>query len=231
MPVKFVESFNCAVEGFIYVLKTQRNMRIHFMFGTLIFILGLVTDFSRIELICLATTITMVLFAEMINTTIEHTIDLISDTFHPLARVIKDVSAGAVLVVAIGAVISGYLLFMRHLRFSLINGFNRMKDSPVHITVIALIIVCAFVIFVKVLLHKGTPLKGGLPSGHTAFSFAMWTIILFSTSNPLIIILSLAMAVLVARSRWTQKVHNLWEIIAGAALGILATAFIFQLFR
>jgi diacylglycerol kinase (ATP) len=232
MPiVRFVESFNYAIEGFIYVLRTQRNMRIHFLLGVLVFILGLVVDFSRIELVCLAGVITMVLFAEMVNTVIEHTIDLISDTFHPLARVIKDVSAGSVLVVSIGAVISGYLLFLRHVNFSLIRGLSRMKDSPMHITVIALIVVCAFVIFVKVLLQKGTPLKGGLPSGHTAFSFALWTIIAFSTSNPLIIILSLAMAVLIARSRMTQKIHNLWEVVAGGLLGTMVTAFILQLFR
>jgi len=129
-----VESFNCAIEGFIYVLRTQRNMRLHFMLAVLIILAGIVMDFNRIELACLGILITTVLLTEMINTAIEYTIDLISDTFHPLARIIKDVSAGAVLVSAISAAIFGYLLFSRHLHFSFVGGLSNIKNSPLHIT-------------------------------------------------------------------------------------------------
>lgn len=226
-----IESFNCAIEGFIYVLKTQRNMRVHFMLGVLMFTLGIILDFSRIELVCLGGIITLVLFAEMINTAIEYTIDLISDAFHPLARIIKDVSSGAVLVTAVSSIIIGYLLFSRHVYFSLIKGLNRLKSSPLHITIIALIAVLSFVIIGKVRFQKGTPLRGGMPSGHSAVAFSIWTIIFFSTSNPLIIILSFLLAALIAGSRLHKGIHTIWEVMAGSLLGVLVTLLLFQIFR
>jgi len=227
---QLIDSFNCAIEGFIYVLRTQRNMRFHFMVAVLIFLVGIVMDFNRIELVCLGGLITTVLLAEMINTAIEYTIDLISDTFHPLARIIKDVSAGAVLLSAISAAIFGYLLFSRHLRFSFVGGLSKIRSSPLHITVIALIVVLALTIIGKALSNKGTPLHGGMPSGHSAVVFTIWTIIVFSTSNPLIIILTFLMAAAIARTRIKEGVHTLSEVIIGALLGFLTTLLLFQIF-
>lgn len=228
---QFIESVNNAVEGFIYVLKTQRNMRLHFMLGIMIFLLGIMLDFSRIELICLGSIITMVLFAEMLNTALEHTIDLISDTYHPLARIIKDVSAGAVLLTAISAAIFGYLLFSKRIAFPFVRGINKIKNSPIHLTIISLITVMALAILGKVIFRKGTPLRGGMPSGHSAFVFCLWTVIVFSTSNPLIIALSFLMAAALARTRMSEGIHTLWEVVAGGLLGFLVTLLVFQFLR
>lgn len=228
----FVESFNCAIEGFIYVIKTQRNMRIHFLLAISVFILAIILDFTKIELICLGSVITMVLFAEMVNTAVEHTIDLISDAFHPLARIIKDISAGSVLLTAIMAIIAGYLLFSRHLaNFSLAGGLSRFKSSSPTVTVIALIIVFGLVMLCKAVFRKGTPLRGGMPSGHAAISFAIWTIVAFSTSNPLIILLTLILAIAISKSRLSQNIHTIWEVIAGALLGFFITVLLIQVFR
>ena len=213
------------------MLKTQRNMRIHFLFGVIIFLMGIIFDFSRIELVCLGTVITLVLFAEMLNTAVEHTIDLISDSFNPLARIIKDVTAGAVLLTAVAAAIIGYLLFSKHITFSFVRAVSRIKNSPVHITLISLIIVLTLVMVGKLIFQKGTPMRGGMPSGHSALAFSIWTIILFLTSNPLIIILSLMMAVGIARSRLIQRIHTFWEIAAGSLLGFFVTLLIVQLLR
>jgi len=226
-----VESFNCAIEGFIYVVKTQRNMRIHFLLAVLVFILGIILDFTRIELICLGSLITIVLFAEMVNTIIEHTVDLISDLFHPLARIIKDISAGAVLLTAVSATIFGYLLFSGHILISLTGGLSRLKDTPLHTTVIALILVFAIVIVGKILFRKGKPLRGGMPSGHSAIAFTIWTIIAFSTSNPLIISLSFLLAILIVRSRLHQNIHTVWEVTAGSVIGFLVTVLLIQIFK
>ena len=89
-----IESFNYAVSGIIYTLKTERNMRVHFIIAILVILLSLFFDFSRSELLLLFFTITLVLMAEMINTAIERTIDLVTDEFHPLARLAKDIAAG-----------------------------------------------------------------------------------------------------------------------------------------
>lgn len=228
---QLIESFNYAIEGFIYVLRTQRNMRVHFLLGIFIFLLGIILDFTRVELICLGVIITLVLFAEMLNTAIEHTIDLISDAFHPLARIIKDISAGAVLLMAISSGIFGYLLFLRHVEFSFVRGLSRLKNSPIHITIIALILILTLVILGKVIFQRGRPLRGGMPSGHSAVAFFIWTVILFSTSNPLIIGLTFLMAVFIARTRLSQEIHTLWEVIMGALLGFFVTLLLFQIFR
>lgn len=228
---QFIDSVNNAIEGFMYVLRSQRNMRLHFLLAVLIFIAGIMLDFSRTELVCLGIIITMVLFAEMMNTAVEHTIDLISDAYHPLARIIKDVSAGAVLLTALSASIFGYLLFSKHIAFPFVRGINRLKNSPVHITIISLIAVMALVILGKVIFRRGTPMHGGMPSGHSAFVFCLWTIIVFSTSNPLIIALSFLMAAALARTRMNEGVHTLWEVVAGSLLGFLVTLMAFQILK
>lgn len=229
---KFVESFNAAIEGFFYVIKTERNMRIHFLFAILILLLGIYFNFSPAEIMILAVTITLVLTAEMINTAIELIVDIIVNMeFHPIAKVIKDVSAGLVLLTVINAAIVGYLLFSGKSTFTIEEGISRVGHSPWHLTFVSIIIVLALTIFGKIFLHSGTPLRGGMPSGHSAIAFSMWTIVAFLTRNAIVIILTFVMAFLIARHRVKDSIHNIWEVIAGAVLGVLSTTLIFQLLR
>ncbi|MBI5124521.1 MAG: diacylglycerol kinase [Candidatus Omnitrophica bacterium] len=232
MPKKLFESFNAAIEGFFYVIKTQRNMRIHFLLAILILLLGIFLNFTTNEMIMLSTAIALVLAAEMINTAVELTVNIIVQMeFHPIARIIKDVSAGAVLLAAINAVIIGYLLFAGKLPFTMEEGIMRIGKSPWHLTFISIIVVLALTIFGKVILHSGTPLRGGMPSGHAAIAFAMWAIIAFLTRNSIVILLAFVMAFLIARHRIKDSIHTIWEVIAGAVLGVLTVALVFQLLR
>jgi diacylglycerol kinase (ATP) len=226
---RFVESFNAAIEGFFYVLRTQKNMRVHVLFTILIILLGVYLNFTRVELLVLCGTITLVLATEMLNTTVELMVDMLKSEFHPLARVVKDVAAGSVLVTSVNAVVVGYVLFVRRLPFSVEDGLMNIRKSPWHITFICLILVMAFVILGKIFFHKGTPLRGGMPSGHAAIAFSMWTIIMFLTASNTIIALSFIMAFLIARHRVKDGVHTIWEVIAGAILGVLTTLVVFQL--
>jgi diacylglycerol kinase (ATP) len=148
MPRKLFESFNAAIEGFFYVIKTERNMRIHFLFGILILLVGILLNFTPNELMILAVAITLVLAAEMINTAVELIVDIIVRMeYHPIARIIKDVSAGAVLLTAINAVIVGYLLFAGKSPFTIEQGIMRIGRSPWHLTFISIIVVLAVTIF------------------------------------------------------------------------------------
>jgi len=204
-------------------------MRIHFLLAVFILLLGIYLNFDAWEILILCSAITFVLLAEMINTALELTIDVFSKEFHPVARIVKDISAGAVLIASLNALVTSYLLFSRNIVFSIEYGLLKIKQSSWHITFISLILVLALVVLIKVLFHKGTPLRGGMPSGHSAVAFSIWTAISLSTSNGLIIVLSFIMAVLIARSRLSRGIHNVWEIVAGAALGGLVTTLIFQL--
>jgi diacylglycerol kinase (ATP) len=228
---RFIESFNAAVEGFIYVLKTERNMRIHFLVAFFFVLLGIYFGFSLFEVLILATTITFVLAAEMTNTAIEHIVDMIKTEFHPIARVTKDIGAGVVLLTSINAAIVGYALFSRKIPFNVDAEMARIRQSPWHMTFIAVILVFGLSILGKLVFHRGTPLRGGMPSGHAAIAFSIWTVIVFLANNSIVIALAFVMAFLIARHRIKDAIHSFWEVLAGAVLGVLVTTLVFQLLR
>jgi len=228
---RLVESFNSAIEGFIYVFKSQRNMRLHFAIGLFVVLFGVVLNFTYIELILLCLTISFVLFAEMFNTAVEHTIDLVKEEFHPLARIVKDICAGAVLLSALSAIVVGYMLFISRAGVRIEDNIIKIRESSWHITFIILLVVLAIVVLVKILFHTGTPLRGGMPSGHSALAFAIWMIVSLFYPNSLVVFLVFILAFLVARSRIRDDIHSTLEVFTGSMLGILATLLVFQFLR
>jgi len=227
-----IQSFNSAIEGFIYAIKTQRNMRLHFLLAILSLLLAIYLNLEKMEILILLLAICFVFLSEMFNTAIEMSANLISNTFNPVVQAIKDVAAGCVLVASINAVIVGYFLFLsRPWGMYIEAGVDKIKSSPWHITLIAFILVLFLTIAGKVLFHHGTPLRGGMPSGHAAIAFSIWTIISFLTENHLAVVLVFILAFLVARSRLSDGIHSFWEIVAGSTLGILTTTIVFQMLQ
>lgn len=227
-----VESFNAAIEGFVYVFKSQRNMRLHFLMGLFAFLLGIILNFSYIELMVLCLTIAFVLFAEMFNTAVEYTVNLVVNLeYHPLARIVKDIGAGAVLLSAMTAIVVGYILFASRVGIRIEDNIMKIRESSWHITFIIFILILVVVVSSKLFLNKGTPLRGGMPSGHSAIAFSIWTVISLLYPNSLVIFLVFIMAVLVARSRVSSQIHSIMEVFIGALVGILITVFTFQLLR
>ena len=110
-----VSSLRFAWAGLAYVARTQRNFRIHLTLGLLATGLGVALGFAPLEWAVLAGIVPLVLVAEMLNTVVEAAVDLASPAYHPLAKVAKDVAAGAVLLTALGAVVAGLCLFGPHL--------------------------------------------------------------------------------------------------------------------
>ncbi|MDD5440492.1 MAG: diacylglycerol kinase, partial [Candidatus Omnitrophica bacterium] len=158
-------------------------------------------------------------------------VDLIQDEFHPLAMIIKDISAGAVFLAALNSLVIGYLLFSQHLRFQLEDSIHSIRQSPWHITFISFMILIFLVVSGKIVSKKGTPFRGGMPSGHAAFAFAIWVIVSFVTESGLASMLTFIMAFIIARHRVQTRIHTVWEVTAGALLGVLLTAFMFQILR
>jgi diacylglycerol kinase (ATP) len=95
---------------------------------------------------------------------------------------------------------------------------------------VALAVVIILVIIIKVFFGKGEPLQGGMPSGHAAVSFSIWTAAWFLTGSVPILILTLLLAVMVSWSRWSSGIHRPLEVFAGAALGAGVTFLFFWLF-
>jgi len=230
MPRNLGKSFNVAIEGFLHALVTQRNLRIHLYVATFIIILGILYC-SYLEILILIVTITLVFLAEMFNTAAELMVDLAADTFHPLAKRIKDVTAGAVLLTAINAAIIGYLIFSHHLSTPTEKGFNFIRVFPGYLAAITLSLSLLLGILTKVALRKGTPLRGGMPSLHSTIAFSIWTIILFSTQHVLLILLVFLLSSIVAYDRVKRGIHSYLEATIGAFFGVGITSFIFWFFR
>ena len=106
----FLTSFKYAFSGVWHVLRTQRNARIHLSLALVAIVLGLWLGLSRIEWAIIVLTIGLVLAAESFNTVAEAAVDLATAEYHPLAKIAKDVAAGAVLLMAITAVVVGLLI-------------------------------------------------------------------------------------------------------------------------
>lgn len=112
---KFVAGFGYAFHGLWYALRTQRNARVHAVIATLVVAASIFFHISTVEFAMIFVAITGVFIAEMFNTVIEICVDLASPTYHPLAKIAKDVAAGAVLLNAILSVIIGLLVLGPHL--------------------------------------------------------------------------------------------------------------------
>ncbi len=106
-----VESFGYAFRGLWYALNTQRNLRIHFFAAACILVLGWFLALPSRAFISVLTAVMVVMVAEMLNTAVESVVDLASPEFHELARIAKDVAAGAVLLAAMGAAALGIWVF------------------------------------------------------------------------------------------------------------------------
>lgn len=228
-----LDSFNYAFEGIIHVLRTQRNMRIHFAVAALVLIVALIEDVSKIELIALLISITFVLIAEMINSAIEGAIDIATTSFDPMAKLGKDVAAGAVLIATMNALAVGYLVFSGKVADNSTQLLDRLRHAPAELTLVAFVLTVILVIGTKAYTGRGTPLRGGVPSGHSALAFAAWVAATYAAGAQhrfLISSIVFIVALLVAQTRVESGVHSSLEVLYGAILGSVATLLVFQVF-
>jgi diacylglycerol kinase (ATP) len=229
-----LQSFNFAFEGIIHVLRTQRNMRIHFAIAVGVLIAALVVGVGRLELVALLLAISFVLIAEMLNTALEAGIDVATTSFDPLAKLAKDIAAGAVLIATVNAIAVAYLVFVERIEDRSSSLLDDLRDAPAELTLIALVLTTLLVIAVKAYTGRGRPLRGGLPSGHSAVAFAGWMAATYivgdSTHWFLVSSLTFIMALLVAQTRVEAGIHSVLEVLSGGVLGALVTLVLFQLF-
>jgi len=138
-------------------------------------------------------------------------------------------------VAAVNALVVGYLVLADRLVDPTLGVLNAIRQSPYHLTLVALGVVMVAVIAWKATRRKGTPLSGGLPSGHAALAFAGWTVVTFLVGEAmgrgglLVSVIALGMAFLVVQTRVQSGIHNWLEVTLGALLGTLVTTLIFQL--
>jgi diacylglycerol kinase (ATP) len=206
-------------------------MRNHFLGAVVVMITSLVLRVSALEFTLLAISISFVLFAELMNTAVETVVDMVTPEYHPAAKVAKDVAAGSVLLSVVGAIVTGYLILSGYI-FPRYKELLAMIGSPAETaSVVSLLVVIIAVVILKALSGKGTPLQGGLVSGHAAVAFAIATLVSLTTQDPVTSVLTFCLAVMVSHSRLLMRIHTLREIIYGALAGTAVTLLVTVLFR
>lgn len=228
---RLVDSFNHAINGVIDTARSEKNMRIHIIAAIIVLIACCFFNITKTEFLILVVTICVVIAAELLNTAIETVIDMTTNYYHPLAKKAKNAAAGGVFVTAVGAIIVGYIIFWDKLANISYDVVYKVKNSDPFTVLIVLCVVSLVTVITKAIYGEGTPLKGGMPSGHSALSFSMATIIALITLNPTCILVSYIMALITAQSRVDAEVHTVLEVIVGGVMGTLITTFIFTLFN
>jgi diacylglycerol kinase (ATP) len=223
-------SFDYAIRGVIYTLRTQRNMRIHVAAAALVLIASVVLGVGRRGLVSIVFAISFVFVAELINTAIEATVDLAIDRYDPSAKIAKDVAAGAVLVASLNALVVAYLVLFDPVRHVAQEGLNWVRATPADLTVVAFGLTLLAVLALKAARKEGSLLRGGWPSGHTALAFGIAMALAYITHSASVLVLALFLAGLVGQSRVEGGIHSVPQVLLGALLGVLLTTAVFQLF-
>lgn len=108
---KRISSIQYALQGFVDLVKSQANARIHLIASAVVIFAGFYFRIDRLEWLAVVLCMAFVISLEAVNTALEYLTDLVSPEYHPLAGKVKDVAAAAVLVAALGAVVVGILVF------------------------------------------------------------------------------------------------------------------------
>jgi diacylglycerol kinase (ATP) len=228
---KWVDSANNAIEGILYAAKTQRHLRYHLYTAITVLILSYVLGVQRHDFLIISVTVIIVLLAEMVNTAIEFLVDMVSPAYSEKARIAKDVAAGAVLITAFGALVIGYIILFPYVNGAFDSGVYVAKHTPNEIALISLIIVMISVVMLKARYGKGHPLRGGMPSGHSAIAFSLWLALTIMTESFSASLIGFVLATIIAQSRVAVKVHTPTEVVIGALLGMGVTLLLFLIFR
>lgn len=224
--------FQVALDGIVFTFKTQRHMRFHLYVVVIVLLLGILARLGLREMLILLFTISLVLVAEMFNSAIEATVDLVSPSYNPLAKFAKDIAAGAVLITTIIALVVGSLLMLGEARWEQIKlnfGGEGFGLPFVPKMLIACVVTFAIVVIGKGMGKRGRVLQGGLVSGHAAFGFLGAVSTIFVADNAIAPAIAILLACLVAQSRYEARFHSVLELTLGAFFGTLVAIVFFGL--
>lgn len=145
MIKQFIKSVKCAVFGIVFCVRNERNMRIHLVASAYIFILGVFFKLSQTQFLILLLAVVANIMAETFNTSIEELVDLVQPSYNHMARVAKDVAAGAVLVCSLTAAVIVIVFFRDFGRW--LELFKAFIRYPVLIVlfIVSLILSLAFI--------------------------------------------------------------------------------------
>lgn len=228
----FLDSCKNALDGIIYAVTTQGNIKKQLVIAVAVMLISLFFDLSRAEFLCLMFTVVLVIVVELINTAVETVVDLYTELYHPKAKIAKDVAAGAVVVTAINAVIVAYFLFFEKISTIGLKIIDEVANSPVHLAFVGVLLTVIVIVTLKAAATKNNHKfikKGFMPSGQTAVAFAGLTIIWLTTRNVVIFTISLVLALIIAINRYENNKRSKSEIVVGGCVGVLVVVLLYGL--
>lgn len=223
---KLFNSFKFAFHGVVQAVQKETNVKIHLTALIIVLILSYILKISQVEFILVLIISAIVISAELFNTAIETTVDLIvDDKYTKLAKVAKDVSAGAVLIAAFSAVIIGYIVFYERLD-TLMKYKHQIFSVMPTLTMEALLIL----VFLTIVFFRISSFKVLIMDLGSFISTVIGTIIIFVVPNTLISILSVIITYLFIQSRYEGNIKSLLKLLLGTIIGFIFCLIIIQLF-
>lgn len=229
-PQDALQPVKAAISGVALTFRTQRHMRFHIYTVGVVVLLALFLGLGPREWLVLLFTVVLVLTAEMFNSAIEATVDLVHPGYHPLAKTAKDIAAGAVLITTTLSLVVGAVLIIGDQRWETIKaqvGAEGLGPTFMIRFVLGALLLAFVVVIGKGLGKRGQVFKGGLVSGHACYAFFVAIGIMALTDQFLVSALAILLAAVVAQSRWEAKIHTIFELSLGALCGIIVGLLVF----
>ncbi len=145
--IKQTKSFLCAFKGIWYTILNESHLRFHIVATVFVIAFGIIYNLSAIEWAVLSLVFSLVMALELVNTAVERVCDLYTTDYNPLIKIAKDVSAGAVLISAIGSIGVACFIFIKPDK--IMQVINVFLSNPVYIIILLLAIVLAFLFIIK----------------------------------------------------------------------------------
>ncbi len=225
----FYTALGHALDGVIRAFKTERNLRIDYIIGVVVLISSLFFDFTKTEFACLCLTIGFVIFAEMINSTVEYIVDLITDKYDDRAKAAKDIAAGGVLISSAVAVIVAYFLFVDKLANATTSVISSILSSKLHILFTIIFVIIILTVILKGIFGKGDKFAQTYPSARVALAFALTTYSYIITRNIFVGGITFLLSLIIAQIRVENtKIAPVYMLIS-AILGILVVLIIYEI--
>ncbi|MEG1705284.1 MAG: diacylglycerol kinase [Clostridia bacterium] len=225
----FYTAIKHAIDGVICAFKTERNLRIDYVIGLLVLITSLFFDFTKTEFACLCLTIGFVIFAEMINSTVEYVVDLITDKYDDRAKAAKDIAAGGVFVSALVAVVVSYFLFADKIYMATNSVLSSILDSKIYILFTIMFAVIILVVILKGFFSKKKGYVATYPSVRVTLAFAMTTYVYLVTKRMLVGFVALVLSIIIAQIKVEDQKTKVGYMIFSALLGVLLVLIIYQI--
>lgn len=225
----FFTALRHALDGVIKAFKTERNLRIDYVIGLFVLICSLFFDFTKTEFACLCLTIGFVIFAEMINSTVEYIVDLITDKYDDRAKAAKDIAAGGVLISSVVAVIVAFFLFADKLTMATTSVISTIFSSNIYILFTIIFAVIILAVILKGILGKGSNYSGVYPSARVALAFGLTTYVYIITKSILVGGVALILSIIIAQIRVENTKTRPIYMVISAIIGVLVVLIIYQI--